>query len=165
MKKDNPNEVLPLVDEQGILVGAATRGECHNGNKPLHPVIHLQVFNSQGEIYLQKRPVWKEIQPGKWDTAVGGHINLGEHVEQALQREAAEELNITEFIPQRVSTYVFESSRERELVFVYKTVYNGRIIPSDELETGRFWKIQEIKDHLGEGIFTPNFEMEIQKVI
>jgi isopentenyldiphosphate isomerase len=41
-------------------------------------VVHLHVFNSRGELYLQKRPEWKDIQPGKWDTAVGGHIDLGE---------------------------------------------------------------------------------------
>lgn len=38
----------------------------------LHPVVHLHLFNSRGELYLQKRPEWKDIQPGRWDTAVGG---------------------------------------------------------------------------------------------
>ena len=40
----------------------------------LHPVVHLHLFNSRGELYLQKRPEWKDIQPGRWDTAVGGHV-------------------------------------------------------------------------------------------
>ena len=74
--KDNMNEMLPLVDEEGNIIGAATRGECHGGSKPLHPVVHLHVFNSRGELYLQRRPQWKDIQPGKWDTAVGGHVDL-----------------------------------------------------------------------------------------
>ena len=80
MQSDNNQEMFPIVDEQGTITGAATRGECHSGSKLLHPVVHLHVFNSKGELYLQKRPEWKDIQPGKWDTAVGGHIDLGESV-------------------------------------------------------------------------------------
>ena len=83
---DNSEEMFPIVDEEGNITGAATRGECHNGSKLLHPVVHLHVFNSKGELYLQKRPEWKDIQPGKWDTSVGGHVDLGESVEMALKR-------------------------------------------------------------------------------
>lgn len=157
--------MFPLVDEQGNITGAATRGECHNGSKLLHPVVHLHVFNSQGELYLQKRPDWKDIQPGKWDTSVGGHVDLGESVEMALRREVREELGITEFTPEPVTHYIFESSRERELVFVHKTTYDGEICPSDELDGGRFWTIAELKENMGKGVFTPNFEGEIGKLI
>ena len=59
-QKDNREEMFPLVDEEGNIIGAATRGECHNGSKRLHPVVHLHVFNSRGELYLQKRPQWKD---------------------------------------------------------------------------------------------------------
>ena len=162
--KDNQEERFPLVDEEGRVVGSATRGECHNGSKLLHPVVHLHVFNSRGEVYLQKRPEWKDIQPGKWDTSVGGHIDYGETPEQALTREVREELGITDFTPERLTQYVFESAREKELVFAYKTVYDGGITPSDELDGGRFWTPQEIKENLGKGIFTPNFESELERV-
>lgn len=165
MNSDNNQEMFPLVDEQGNIIGAATRGECHSGSKQLHPVIHLHVFNSQGELYLQKRPEWKDIQPDKWDTSVGGHVDLGESVEMALKREAAEELGITDFTPETIIHYVFESAREKELVFVHKTVYDGEIHPSDELDGGRFWSIEEIQQNIGKGVFTPNFEGEIEKVI
>lgn len=165
LQQDNQQEMFPVVDEQGNITGAATRGECHNGSKLLHPVVHLHVFNDQGELYLQKRPAWKDIQPGKWDTAVGGHVDLGESVEMALRREVREELGITEFTPEAVKTYVFESARERELVFVHKTVYNGSITPSDELDGGRFWSLEEIRENLGKEVFTPNFEKECKLVI
>lgn len=157
-------EMLPLVDEEGQIIGAATRGECHGGSKPLHPVVHLHLFNSKGELYLQRRPLWKDIQPGKWDTAVGGHVDLGENVEQALYREVREELGITDFIPERLLHYVFESARERELVFVHKAVYDGPVTPSEEVDGGRFWSLEEIRATLGKGVFTPNFESEFQRL-
>lgn len=125
--QDNNKKQFPIVDEEGRVVGAATRGECHNGSKLLHPVVHLHVFNSRGEVYLQKRPEWKDIQPGKWDTSVGGHIDYGETPEQALNREVSEELGITDFVPEGVGKYVFESRRERELVYVHRTIYDGHI--------------------------------------
>ena len=165
MNHDNNQEMFPLVDEQGNITGAATRGECHNGSKLLHPVVHLHVFNSKGELFLQKRPGWKDIQPGKWDTSVGGHVDLGESVEMALKREAREELGITDFIPESLTHYVFESSRERELVFVHKTTYDDEIHPGDELDSGRFWSVEEIKANNGKDVFTPNFEGEIDKVL
>ncbi len=162
--KDNLQELFPLVDESGQVVGKATRGECHNGSRLLHPVVHLHVFNSRGEVYLQKRPDWKDIQPGKWDTAVGGHIDDGESPEEALQREVREELGITDFIPERLGMYLFDSRRERELVYVNRTTYDGPVCPSaDELDGGRFWSLQEIREAMGKEILTPNFEREFQR--
>ena len=146
------------------MIGKATRGECHNGSRLLHPVVHLHVFNSKGEVYLQKRPEWKDIQPGKWDTAVGGHIDYGEKPEEALHREVGEELGIRNFEPVAMGMYVFEGLRERELVYVNKTTYDGAVNPSkEELDGGRFWSIEEIKEAIGKGILTPNFESEFQR--
>ncbi len=156
-------ELFPLIDEDGVLIGSATRAECHGGSRLLHPVVHLHVFNPAGELYLQKRPEWKDVQPGKWDTAVGGHMALGENVEQALRREVGEEIGITDYEPEFVTAYVYDSVREREMVFVYRTVYGGEVTPSDELDGGRFWPVAEIRENLGRGVFTPNFEMEIEK--
>lgn len=162
--KDNRFELFPLVDETGRVVGKATRGECHDGSKLLHPVVHLHVFDAKGRLYLQQRPLWKDIQPGKWDTAVGGHVDYGEEIGDALRREVREELGIEEFVPDFLLRYVFESERERELIYVYSTVYSGAITPSAELDGGRFWSIDEIRKAIGKGVLTPNFEQEFAKL-
>ena len=156
---DNSLELFPIVDEEGRTLGSITRGEAHSGSRILHPVVHLHLFNSQGELYLQRRPLWKDIQPGKWDTACGGHMAYGETPAEALRREVSEELGISDFQPKPLGHYVYDSQRER--VYVNSTVYDGPVSPSqDELDGGRFWTPQEIKDSMGKGLLTPNFEME-----
>ncbi len=158
-------EWFPIVNEEGETTGKATRRECHGGSKLLHPVVHLHIFNDAGELYLQKRAMSKDIQPGKWDTAVGGHVDYGERVEEALRREVREELGVTEFTPRFITRYVFESAIEKELVNTFRTVYNGDIHPDTvELEGGRFWTMEEIRENLGKGIFTPNFEQEFRRL-
>ena len=165
MRCDNGAELFPVVDEAGNVMGAATRAQCHGGGMLLHPVVHLHLFNSRGELYLQRRPVWKDIQPGRWDTAVGGHVDYGETVDDALRREVREELGVTGFVPERVAVYVFRSERERELIYVHRTVYDGEVVPSDELDGGRFWSRDEIMANLGKGVFTPNLEGEVKLVL
>ncbi|MDE5979275.1 MAG: NUDIX domain-containing protein [Muribaculaceae bacterium] len=162
--RDNDKELLPLVDEDGRQTGYATRGECHSGRKLLHPVVHLHVFNRDGDLYLQKRPEWKDIQPGRWDTAVGGHMDPGETVEEALRREAREELGIEGFEAVAMGSYIFDGEVEREFVNVFRTTLDRAPVPSDELDGGRFWPVAEIRDNLGRGLFTPNFEQEYRRL-
>ncbi len=160
------DEWFPLVDEAGNVVGKATRRECHSGSMLLHPVVHLHIFDSQGRLYLQRRSMSKEIQPGKWDTAVGGHVDYGETIDVALHREVREELGITRFEPLHCFTYLFQSSVERELVYSYRTIYEGDIVIDPvEIDEGRYWPIDEIRSNMGKGVFTPNFESEFQRLL
>ena len=91
-------------------------------------------------------------------------MDLGESVEIALKREVQEELGIEDFTPELLTTYIFESEREKELVFAHKAIYDGEIKPSDELDGGRFWPLDEIRANIGKDIFTPNFESEFQRL-
>ncbi len=159
------DEWLPLVDEDGHITGKAPRSECHKGPGMLHPVVHLHVFNSKGELYLQKRREDKLVQPGKWDTAVGGHISFGNTIEEGLMREAKEELGIEGFQPVLLRKYKWETPVESELVFMFRCIYDREItIDPGELSDGRFWKLSEIQNKLGQGVFTPNFELEFDQL-
>ncbi|MBR5844285.1 MAG: NUDIX domain-containing protein [Bacteroidaceae bacterium] len=159
-------EWFPLVDEAGNVVGKATRRECHSGSMLLHPVVHLHIFDTKGRLYLQRRSMNKDIQPGKWDTAVGGHVDYGETINEALRREVREELGIVDFEPVHNFTYHFRSRIERELVYSYRTVYEGPIkVDPVEIDEGRYWEIADVLSHIGKGVFTPNFEDEFEKLL
>ena len=114
-------------------------------------------------MFLQKRSEKKDIQPGKWDTSVGGHVSPDETVEQALIREAGEELGLKTFHYRFLDRYVWKSSREQELVNSFSTITNELPeINREEIEDGRFWSLTEINEALGKEIFTPNFEHEFE---
>ncbi len=156
-------EWVPLVDEQGRITGQAPRSQVHNGSKLLHPVVHLHVINRNKTILLQKRPLSKLIQPGKWDTAVGGHISAGETLEQALQKEAFEEIGLKDFSAKLLKVYKWESEVEAELVYLFWAHdIKNHFVHTDEVDELRFWTKNQVEKQLGQGIFTPNFEHEFE---
>lgn len=158
-------ECFPVIDPGGLVIGRASRTYCHSGQKPLHPVVHLHIIDRYSRIYLQKRSMKKDIQPGKWDTAVGGHVSYGESIQEALFRESFEELGFTDFNPVHIETYQFESEIEKEMVNVFAAVGSYELRPDmDEVDEGRWWDIADIDDGLGKGIFTPNFESEYKMI-
>lgn len=160
------DEWFDLVDQEGKVTGRAPRTLCHAGPGLLHPVVHLHIIDAKDRIYLQKRPMSKQVQPGKWDTAVGGHMASGETLEQGLKREAQEELNLTDFQPQLIAKYVWETTIESELVFVFVCRYDKEIqFNKEELEDGKFWKVKKIKEAIGKDILTPNFELEFNLLL
>lgn len=157
------DEIFPLVNKEGEVIGQATRKECHSGSMLLHPVIHLHVFNSKGELFLQKRSATKDIQPNKWDSSVGGHIDLGETPEAAAIREAGEEIGLKEINIRYIQKYIIETEIERELTYCFYTI-TEQMPQADmnEVSDGRFWTIDEISANLGKDIFTPNFELDFK---
>lgn len=167
MLLNNSEEIFPVVDEEGNQISAAPRSLCHDGKSMLlHPVVHFHLFNEKGELFLQKRALTKDLLPGKWDTAVGGHISPGESPEEALKRETEEELGIKKIFFTFNGKYIWESSRERELVYSYRGSSDEKPhINPDEIDDGGFWPLEKIRENLGRGVFTPNFEREFKELI
>jgi len=158
-------EMLPLVEPCGLVYGQASRAYCHSGSKVLHPVVHLHLIDRFGKIYLQKRSAAKDLHPGKWDTAVGGHVTYGETALEALYREAAEELGLTAFNPVFLDTWCYETPRDSEFVVIYAAVGHPDLAPDNaEVSEGRWWTPEEIREASGKHILTPNFEEEFAKI-
>lgn len=155
------DEIFDVVDESGRKVGQALRRECHGNPALIHQSVHVMVTNSQGELFLQKRSSIKDIQPGKWDTSVGGHFLPDEQPEAAARREMCEELGVEPVTLTLAYQYLWRSPRETELVRTFVTRHDGpfRLDPK-EIDDGRFWSMQDLEAGLGKGLFTPNFEYE-----
>jgi isopentenyldiphosphate isomerase len=111
--------------------------------------------------FLQHRSLGKETFPGLWDTAVGGHVTYGELYQEALIREAGEELGFYDFNPQYLDNYIYETDNDREMIGLYVAVGSFDLHPDNyEVSEGRYWSLEEIDANLGKGVFTPEFENE-----
>ncbi|MBP5172593.1 MAG: NUDIX domain-containing protein [Bacteroidales bacterium] len=180
------SEIVPVVDENGLVIGRASREYCHAGEKTpfkpaespentpiggetpskpadslLHPVVHLQIIDRYSRFFLQHRSANKETFPNRWDTAVGGHVAYGEYYQEALFREAGEELGLFDFNPQYLDNYIAENEGDREMVGLYITVGAFDLHPDNyEVSEGRYWTIEEIEANIGKDVFTPEFENE-----
>jgi isopentenyldiphosphate isomerase len=105
----------------------------------------------------------KQIQPGKWDTSVGGHISAGETLDQALKKEAFEEIGLVDFSAKMQKVYKWESEVEAELVYMFTTFdFKNIKVHTNEVEEVCFWTKNQIENNLGKGVFTPNFELEFE---
>lgn len=174
-------EYFDIVDEGGQVIGQSTRAECHTDPNLIHRAVHILVVDSQDRIFLQKRSPEKDIQPGKWDTSVGGHLIAGESYDQAALRELEEEIGVSGVKPRYLYSYPWRTSLESEDVRTYIVVWKGSglegpvedtpgldgpfTLQPEEITEGRFWSFREIQEHIGKGILTPNFEQEFDRYL
>lgn len=93
--EDSSMEWLEVVDENDVIIGMERRGAIH-AKALMHRSAQVLVFNSAGELFLQKRSASKDEFPGLWDSSAAGHVNPKETYEQCARRELAEELGIDE---------------------------------------------------------------------
>ena len=161
-----PEEYLEIVDYQGNIIDSAPRSEAHGNPSLMHKVVHVLVFNKNGEVLLQKRSQNKDVAPGRWDTSVGGHVGVGEDLIVSSKREMHEELGITGLEPEYLYSYVHSNVFETELVATYRCLYEGDFsFNREEIDELRFWSFDEIREVIGNKILSDNFEHEFQKYL
>lgn len=88
-------EYWDLYDQNRTRTGElAVRGGDPIPKGRYHVVVHAAVFNSKGEMLIQKRQPWKEVFPGLWDITCGGSAQAGEDSPTAIRREVCEEVGL-----------------------------------------------------------------------
>lgn len=159
------DELLPLIETDGRVYGQASRAWCHSGSGVLHPVVHLHLIDRFGRLCLQKRSPHKDLLPGCWDTAVGGHVSYGEQVREALFREAAEELGLTAFHPVFIEAYPYRTERDSEFVCCFAAVGHPELRPDPaEVSECRWFTPAELDAAASDDRFTPNFREEYARI-
>ncbi len=150
-------EIFDIVDENDRVIGRATREECHSNPDLMHRSICILIFNSKGDLLLQKRSMKKDLNPGKWTTSVSGHVKSGNNYEEAAKRELEEELGIS--LPmEKLFVVDLRLKQESEMSMVFRAKSNGPFKPDpEEVDEVRFFSIEEIKRMLQEksGMLTP----------
>lgn len=155
-------EMFQLVDREGNPAGQATREECHGNPLLIHLVVHLHVLDPAGRLLLQKRALSKDTNPGLWDTSVGGHVRAGEDVNEALRREAGEELGFDAAGARFLYGYLYSNSFETEYARCFLLSYSGKLVPDpEEIADVRFFSLREVSALVGTGSLTPMFEHEL----
>jgi isopentenyldiphosphate isomerase len=157
-------EIFEIVDGTGRVIGRAPRQACHCNPALLHRVAHVVVTDARGRIYLQKRPATKDIQPGRWDTSVGGHLDAGETPAAGARREMQEELGLAgELRP--LHRYLWRTEREAELVetFLHEAREEPKPHPG-EIDEGRWFTIREAEALVARGEATPNLAEELRRL-
>ena len=164
------DEYFEIIDDAtGKVTGRALRSECHGNPALIHRSVHVIVLHPDGDkLLLQKRCMNKDIQPGKWDSAVGGHLACGENYEQAAVREMGEELGLPSSLP---LTHRFDikirNEIESENTRVFSTVCAGPFtIQESELDGIAFFTFDELRAKLRNGAadFTPMLCRELEQL-
>ena len=162
----DPSEIFELYDAAEYrVIGRATRGECHGNPALVHAVARVHVRDAAGRLLLQLRSASKDVEPGLWDTSVGGHLLPGEKPEAAARREMREELGVDAGELIFLHRFLMRSPIETEWVTSFATRHEGPFRPDPgEIDEARFWTRAEIEAALGTGVLTSAFEDEYARL-
>ena len=155
------DEIFDVVDESDRVIGRATRAEVHRNPGLIHRAVHILVFRPDGRLLLQRRSADKDIDPGLWDTSVGGHVDAGEDYLTAARRELSEELGLEGLPLTLLYDQRYHSPRETEAIRSFRATWAGPVRPHPiEIAEVRDWTRDEIAAALDCGTLTKNFEQE-----
>jgi isopentenyldiphosphate isomerase len=159
------DEIVVIVDEHNNVVGAVPRREMRAKRLP-HRSTYVLVFNSQGELYVQKRTLTKDVFPGYYDPAAGGVVLAGESYEQGAERELAEEMGIRGVPLTRLFDFYFVNEHVCVWGGVFSCVYDGEVVlQEEEVEAGAFMKIADILHRAKTEPFTPDGMYVLQRYL
>jgi isopentenyldiphosphate isomerase len=144
-------EIFDVVNERDEVVEKCVRREVHRLGLR-HRAAHVLVFNSRGEVFLQKRSMTKDTFPGAWDSSASGHLNCGEDYDTCALRELREELG---FVPTEAPVRLFKidacPQTGQEFVWVYRCESDGPfVLHPEEIETGNWFKGDAINQWMAE---------------
>jgi 8-oxo-dGTP pyrophosphatase MutT (NUDIX family) len=152
----NQGEIVAIVDEKNNVVGAAPRFEMRAKNLP-HRAAYILVFNSSGELFVQKRTPVKDVYPGYYDVAAGGVVLADESYEISAERELAEEMGIRDVALTHLFDFYHQDADSRVWGRVYSCVYDGEIVlEEDEVESGGFYSVDEVLQSSLREPYTPD---------
>ncbi|MDE3068075.1 MAG: NUDIX domain-containing protein [Verrucomicrobiota bacterium] len=129
-------DFFDVVNERDEVIDRRPRSEVH-ARGLRHRAVHVQVFNSRGEVFLQKRSAKKDRQPGVWDSSCSGHVDAGETYDEAAVRELREELGLESKAPPKLFKLAACAETDAEFVWVYRCESDGPFqLHPDEIDTG-----------------------------
>ncbi len=137
-------EIFDVVNESNEVIGSEAREVVHVNNLR-HRAVHILIFNGAGELFLQKRSLWKDKNPGSWDSSAAGHVDSGESYGETVQRELQEELGVSCPV-ERIGLLPCSEQTGWEFIEVYRGIHEGPFeIAPMELETGGFFPMEQIQ--------------------
>lgn len=144
-------EIFDVVNERDEVIGRRPRSEVHRlGLK--HRATHVLVFNSRGEVFLQKRSMKKDRQPGVWDSSASGHLDTGEDYDTCAVRELREEIGLVlAQPPERLFKLDACEETDQEFTWVYSCRSDGPFeLNADEIERGNWFASSEVSRWMAE---------------
>ena len=141
----NPaEEIVKIVDQDNCPIGAVTR-QIMRQQKLIHQASYILVFNSSGELFIQKRTKSKDIYPGYWDLAAGGVVQTGESYEESAHRELREELGLANAKLRFLFDQYYEDADNKVWGRIFSCTSNGPFtLQTEEIDYGRFIPLAEI---------------------
>jgi len=162
-KKLSEEEFLPVVDVKGAVVGKMVKSEMGvSAEKQLHPIVRMY-FIDDDSIFLQKENFCEPRNIDFWDASADTHVYYGESMEDALRRSVGCMCYNEDISPAFLLKYVYKTEQEEHLVFLYYVKHASQIEMAKQTDFfGKFWPLWQIEANLGQGVFSPQFEMEYE---